>query len=191
MSEFSSVLMGAILINNVMLLQLLGVSAFLKIARTPSASIGMAIATTIAVTLTSMVNHIIDHWVLIPLQLSYLRTLTFVLVISTLAQSATQFVEARRPPLYLALTGLMPFLASNTLILAVALQNSAADLSFIHSTLAGLAAGLGYALVLVLFAAVCERLVAADVPRPFQGAAITLISAGLMSMAFMGLSGIV
>ena len=85
----------------------------------------------------------------------------------------------------------MPFLASNTLILAVALQNSAADLSFIHSTLAGLAAGLGYALVLVLFAAVCERLVAADVPRPFQGAAITLISAGLMSMAFMGLSGIV
>ena len=108
-----------------------------------------------------------------------------------LRQGGSLVIEAHRPARYRELGGLLPCLASNTLILAVALQNSLNTLTFSQSVRSGLGAGIGFSLVLILFCAICERLTAADVPRPFRGAAITMISAGLMSMAFMGLSGLV
>ena len=112
-------------------------------------------------------------------------------MIATLAQCGALLIETQRPSFYRELGGLLPWLASNTLILAVALQNSLNTLTLSQSVRSGLGAGLGFSLVLILFCAICERLAAADVPRPFRGAAITMISAGLMSMAFMGLSGLV
>jgi electron transport complex protein RnfA len=190
MTDTNSILMSAILINNILLVQLFGVSAFAKIANRPSTAVAMAIATTAVVTLSAAVNHLVDTWILVPLQLGYLRTLTSILVIATLAQCGALLIEAQRPALYRELGGLLPCLASNTLILAVALQNSLNTLTFSQSVRSGLGAGLGFSLVLILFCATCERLTAADVPRPFRGAAITMISAGLMSMAFMGLSGL-
>ena len=191
MTDTNSILMSAILINNILLVQLFGVSALANIANRPSTAVAMAIATTAVITLSAAVNHLVDSWILVPLQLDYLRTLTSILVIATLAQCGALLIEAQRPALYRELGGLLPWLASNTLILAVALQNSLNTLTFSQSVRSGLGAGLGFSLVLILFCAICERLTAADVPRPFRGAAITMISAGLMSMAFMGLSGLV
>ena len=191
MTDTNSILMSAILINNILLVQLFGVSALANIANRPSTAVAMAIATTAVITLSAAVNHLVDSWILVPLQLGYLRTLTSILVIATLAQCGALLIEAQRPSLYRELGGLLPWLASNTLILAVALQNSLNTLTFSQSVRSGLGAGIGFSLVLILFCAICERLTAADVPRPFRGAAITMISAGLMSMAFMGLSGLV
>ena len=154
-------------------------------------AIGMSAATTFVLTLTAMASYIVHKVVLIPLGLEYLRTISFILVIAAVVQFTKMFIEKTSPLLYRVLGVFLPLITTNCAVLGVALQNTAKDLNFAQASLYGFGAGSGFSLVLILFSAMRERLAAADIPQPFQGAAIAMITAGLMSLAFMGFAGLV
>jgi len=142
-------------------------------------------------TLTAMASYIVNAIVLEPLGLIYLRTIAFILVIAAVVQFTKMFIEKTSPLLYRVLGVFLPLITTNCAVLGVALQNTSKDLNFTQSSLYGFGAGVGFSLVLILFSAMRERLAAADVPESFKGAAIAMITAGLMSLAFMGFSGLV
>jgi electron transport complex protein RnfA len=154
-------------------------------------AIGMSAATTFVLTLTAMASYIVNELVLMPLGLIYLRTIAFILVIAAVVQFTKMFIEKTSPLLYRVLGVFLPLITTNCAVLGVALQNASKDLNFMQSSLYGFGAGAGFSLVLILFSAMRERLAAADIPQPFEGAAIAMITAGLMSLAFMGFSGLV
>ena len=151
---------------------------------------GMGLATTFVMTLASICAWLIDTWILIPLNLIYLRTLAFILVIAVVVQFTEMVV--RKTARYLPSAGdFLPLITTNCAVLGVALLNINLGHNFLQSALYGFSAAVGFSLVMVLFAAIRERLAVADVPAPFRGNAIALITAGLMSLAFMGFSGLV
>lgn len=191
MQEFAVILVSSILINNYVLVQFLGLCPFMGVSTKLESAIGMSAATTFVLTLTAMASYIVNTLVLMPLGLSYLRTIAFILVIAAVVQFTKMFIEKTSPLLYRVLGVFLPLITTNCAVLGVALQNTAKDLNFMESTLYGFGAGSGFSLVLILFSAMRERLAVADVPQPFQGAAIAMITAGLMSLAFMGFSGLV
>lgn len=191
MQEFAVILVSSILINNYVLVQFLGLCPFMGVSTKLESAIGMSAATTFVLTLTAMASYIVNTLVLMPLGLSYLRTIAFILVIAAVVQFTKMFIEKTSPLLYRVLGVFLPLITTNCAVLGVALQNTAKDLNFMESTLYGFGAGSGFSLVLILFSAMRERLAVADVPQPFQGAAIAMITAGLMSLAFMGFGGLV
>lgn len=191
MQEIAVILISSILINNYVLVQFLGLCPFMGVSTKLESAIGMSAATTFVLTLTAMAAWIVNAAVLEPLGLSYLRTIAFILVIAAVVQFTKMFIEKTSPLLYRVLGVFLPLITTNCAVLGVALQNTGRDLNFIQSTLYGLGAGAGFSLVLILFSAMRERLAVADIPAPFQGAAIAMITAGLMSLAFMGFSGLV
>lgn len=154
-------------------------------------AIGMSAATTFVLTLTAMASYVVHKAVLIPLGLEYLRTISFILVIAAVVQFTKMFIEKTSPLLYRVLGVFLPLITTNCAVLGVALQNAARDVNFAQASLYGFGAGAGFSLVLILFSAMRERLAVADIPLPFQGAAIAMITAGLMSLAFMGFAGLV
>jgi electron transport complex protein RnfA len=180
-----------VLINNYVLVQFLGLCPFMGVSKKLESAIGMSAATTFVLTLTAMVSYVIDRAVLIPLDLEYLRTISFIMVIAAVVQFTKMFIEKTSPLLYRVLGVFLPLITTNCAVLGVALQNAAKPLSFAHASLYGFGAGTGFSLVLILFSAMRERLAAADIPQPFEGAAIAMITAGLMSLAFMGFGGLV
>lgn len=133
----------------------------------------------------------VHSWVLEPLGLTYLKTISFILVIAAVVQFAKMFIEKTSPLLNRVLGVFLPLITTNCAVLGVALQNTNRAHNFLESTLYGFGAALGFSLVLILFSAMRERLAVADVPTPFKGAAIGMITAGLMSLAFMGFAGLV
>lgn len=163
----------------------MGVSGKLETA------IGMSLATTFVLTLASVCSYLVDHYLLAPLDLLYLRTLSFILVIAVVVQFTEMVVHKTSPTLYRLLGIFLPLITTNCAVLGVALLNVTANYNFINSIVFGFGAAVGFSLVLILFAAMRERLVAADVPIAFRGAAIAMITAGLMSLAFMGFTGLV
>ncbi len=152
---------------------------------------GMGLATTFVMTLASICAWLIDTWILIPLNLIYLRTPAFILVIAVVVQFTEMVVRKTSPVLYRLLGIFLPLITTNCAVLGVALLNINLGHNFLQSALYGFSAAVGFSLVMVLFAAIRERLAVADVPAPFRGNAIALITAGLMSLAFMGFSGLV
>lgn len=154
-------------------------------------AIGMGAATTFVLTLASICSYLVHNYILEPLSLTYLKTIAFILVIAVVVQFAKLFIEKTSPLLYRVLGVFLPLITTNCAVLGVALQNTAKEHDFIESTLFGFGAAIGFSLVLILFSAMRERLSAADVPQPFQGAAIGMVTAGLMSLAFMGFAGLV
>lgn len=154
-------------------------------------AIGMSAATTFVLTLASICSYCVYNWILLPLNLSYLKTIAFILVIAAVVQFAKMFIEKSSPLLYRVLGVFLPLITTNCAVLGVALQNTNQANNFAQSSLYGLGAGAGFSLVLILFSAMRERLAAADVPVPFRGAAIGMITAGLMSLAFMGFAGLI
>lgn len=191
MEEFAVILISSILINNYVLVQFLGLCPFMGVSNKLDSAIGMSAATTFVLTLTAMVSYVVNALILVPLGLDYLRTIAFILVIAAVVQFTKMFIEKTSPLLYRVLGVFLPLITTNCAVLGVALQNANKDLNFFQSSLYGFGAGAGFSLVLILFSALRERLAAADVPQPFQGAAIGMITAGLMSLAFMGFSGLV
>jgi len=191
MEEFAVILISSILINNYVLVQFLGLCPFMGVSNKLDSAIGMSAATTFVLTLTAMVSYVVNQLILMPLGLNYLRTIAFILVIAAVVQFTKMFIEKTSPLLYRVLGVFLPLITTNCAVLGVALQNANKDLNFFYSSLYGFGAGAGFSLVLVLFSALRERLAVADVPLPFQGAAIGMITAGLMSLAFMGFSGLV
>jgi len=191
MQEFAIILVSAILINNYVLVQFLGLCPFMGVSTKLESAIGMSAATTFVLTLTAMASWLVDAWVLKPLDLTYLRTIAFILVIAAVVQFTKMFIEKSSPLLYRVLGVFLPLITTNCAVLGVALQNSGRELGFFHASLYGFGAGAGFSLVLIFFSAMRERLAVADIPAPFQGAAIAMITAGLMSLAFMGFGGLV
>ena len=151
----------------------------------------MSSATTFVLTLASIVSWLTYEWLLLPLGLEYLKTISFILVIAVVVQFTEMVVRKTSPMLYKVLGVFLPLITTNCAVLGVALLNINKSHSFLESALYGFGAAFGFSLVLVLFAAMRERLAVADVPTPFKGPAIGMITAGLMSLAFMGFTGLV
>jgi Na+-translocating ferredoxin:NAD+ oxidoreductase subunit A len=191
MQEIAVILLSAILVNNYVLVQFLGLCPFMGVSKKLESAIGMACATTFVLTLAAISSHLVNAWVLSPLGLEYLRTIAFILVIAVVVQFTKMFIEKASPLLYRLLGVFLPLITTNCIVLGIALQNTAKDRNFLEATLYGFGAGAGFSLVMILFAAMRERMASADVPEPFKGPAIALITAGLMSLAFLGFSGLV
>lgn len=192
MPEFLLVLVSTILVNNFVLVQFLGLCPFMGVSNKLEAAMGMSLATTFVLTLSSVLSYLTYTYVLVPLDVAYLRTISFILVIAVTVQFTEMVVRKTSPLLYRVLGIFLPLITSNCAVLGVALLTVKKGIdSFMDAFLYGFGAALGFSLVLVLFAAMRERIAVADVPLPFKGASIGLITAGLMSMAFMGFSGLI
>jgi electron transport complex protein RnfA len=189
MKELILILVGTVLVNNLVLTRFLGLCPFMGVSRNVEAAAGMSLATAFVLTLSSGTAYLLYHYVLVPLHLEYLRTLGFILVIAAGVQF-TEIMVRRISPLLNEVLGIyIPLIATNCAVLGVALLTVQQSESFTQSVFFGAGAAAGFALVLVLFASIRERLDAADIPLPFRGAAIALVTAGIMSLAFMGFTG--
>jgi electron transport complex protein RnfA len=187
--ELLVILITTVLVNNFVLVRFLGLCPFLGVSRNLEAAIGMSLATAFVLTLSSATAYLLHTYLLVPLALDYLRTLTFILVIAACVQFTEIMVRRLSPMLDQVLGIYIPLIATNCAVLGVALLNVQQAKGFVQSVFYGFGASVGFALVLVLFGAIRERLEAADVPTPFRGTAIALMTAGIMSLAFMGFSG--
>ena len=191
LSEIFILLIGAILVNNFVLVQFLGLCPFMGVSNKLETAIGMSAATTFVLTLASVSSYLAYTYVLEPLDLTYLRTITFILVIAVVVQFTEMVIHKSSPLLYKVLGIFLPLITTNCAVLGVALLNINKQHSLLDSALYGFGAAVGFSMVLVLFSALRERLAVADVPEPFKGPAIGMITAGLMSLAFMGFAGLV
>ncbi len=191
MGELLLLLVGTVLVNNVVLAKFLGLCPFMGVSNKFSSALGMSLATTFVITSTALASYLVNTYLLLPLQLGYLRTLTFILVIAVVVQLTEMMVKKSSPILYRLMGIYLPLITTNCAVLGVALLNINEDHGLIESTVYGFAAAVGFSLVLVLFSGLRERLAVADVPAPFKGASIALITAGLMALAFMGFSGMI
>mgnify|MGYP000005818594 CR=1 FL=1 len=191
MSDLILLLISTVLVNNFVLAKFLGLCPFMGVSSRVETAVGMAAATTFVLTLASVASYLINSYILKPLSLDYLQILAFILAIAVVVQFTEMVIHKSSPMLYRLLGIFLPLITTNCAVLGVALLNVNQAHTFIESIFFGFGAALGFSLVLILFAAIRERIAVADVPLPFQGAAIALITAGLMSLAFMGFAGLV
>ncbi len=191
MSEYLLLLIGTVFVNNIVLVKFLGLCPFMGVSRKVETAIGMSAATTFVLTLSAILSYLINSWILSPLDLEYLRTIAFIIAIAAVVNFTEMVVHKTSPLLYNMLGIFLPLITTNCAVLGVALINVQEQNSFLESVIYGFGAALGFSLVLILFAAMRERINVADVPAPFKGSAIGLVTAGLMSLAFMGLGGLV
>ncbi|MDN7123476.1 electron transport complex subunit RsxA [Pseudidiomarina halophila] len=191
MGEYLLLLVATVLVNNFVLVKFLGLCPFMGVSNKLETAIGMSAATTFVLTLASVCSYLVNHYLLAPFDLLALQTLSFILVIAVVVQFTEMVVHKTSPTLYRLLGIFLPLITTNCAVLGVALLNINEQHNFIESIVYGFGAAIGFSLVLILFSALRERLAAADVPLPFKGAAVGMITAGLMSLAFMGFSGLV
>lgn len=189
--EYLLLFISTVLVNNFVLVKFLGLCPFLGVSKKLETAIGLGLATTFVLTLASMLSNLTNRYLLEPFDLEYLRTITFIMVIAVVVQFTEMFIRKSSPVLYNVLGIFLPLITTNCAVLAVALLNVQQEFSFLQSAVYGFGAAVGFSLVLVLFAAIRERIAAADVPVPFRGPAIALVTAGLMSVGFMGFAGLV
>lgn len=191
MTDLLLLLLGTVLVNNFVLVQFLGLCPFMGVSGRLETAIGMSMATTFVLTLASLSSYLVETYILAPLDIVYLRTLSFILVIAVVVQFTEMVVRKTSPTLYRLLGIFLPLITTNCAVLGVALLNTTKQHTVVESIVYGFGAALGFSFVLILFAAMRERLAAADVPTPFKGASIAMITAGLMSLAFMGFTGLI
>jgi electron transport complex protein RnfA len=191
MTEYALLLVSTVLVNNFVLVKFLGLCPFMGVSRKLETAVGMSLATTFVLTLSSVCSYLVNEYLLLPLDIEYLRTISFILVIAVVVQVTEMVVHKTSPLLYQVLGIFLPLITTNCAVLGVALLNIQERHGFIESTLYGFGAAVGFSMVLVLFAAMRERIAVADVPDAFKGNAIALITAGLMSLAFMGFAGLI
>jgi Na+-translocating ferredoxin:NAD+ oxidoreductase subunit A len=191
MTDILLLLVGAILVNNFVLTQFLGLCPFMGTSSKLETAVGMAAATTFVLTLSSICTYLVYHYLLQPFDLVFLRTITYILVIAVVVNFTEMVMQKTAPVLYRVLGIFLPLITTNCAVLGVALINDNRANTFAESVFYGFGAAVGFSLVLILFSAMRERLTVGDVPEPFQGAGIALITAGLMSLAFMGFAGLV
>lgn len=184
------ILIGTVLVNNIVLVKVLGLCPFMGVSKKLEASIGMAAATAFVLTVGSMTSWVINHYLLEYYNLEYLRTLSFIVVIASVVQFTQMVMEKSFPILYQMLGIFLPLITTNCAVLGIPLLNAQTGNGFIESGLFGFGGAAGFSMVLILFASIRERLEAADVPAPFKGSAIAMITAALMSLAFMGFAGL-
>ncbi len=191
MTDYLYILIGTVLVNNFVLVQFLGLCPFMGVSKKLETAMGMALATTFVLTLSSVCSYLVNAYILAPLGVEYLRTISFILVIAGVVQLTEMIVHKTSPLLYEVLGIYLPLITTNCAVLGVALLNVREQNSFLESAVYGFGAAVGFSLVMILFASIRERVAVADVPEVFKGAPIGLITAGLMSLAFMGFSGLV
>ena len=191
MTEYLLIIVGTVWVNNIVLSQFLGLCPFMGVSRKLETAIGMGLATTFVLTLASISSFLVNQYLLEPFQLEYLRTISFILVIAAIVGFTELVVHKTSPLLHNVLGIYLPLITTNCAVLGVALLNIQHSNGFLESALYGFGSAIGFTLVLVLFAAMRERLAASDVPEAFQGNAIGLITAGLMALAFMGFTGLI
>ena len=188
--QLLAIMLGAILANNFIFSQFLGICPFLGVSKKVDTAVGMGIAVTFVMGLASAVCFLVNNYVLIPLGLGYMQTVAFILVIASLVQFIEMFLQKSMPALYTALGIYLPLITTNCAVLGVVLLNVQNNYNFISSVVYGITGGLGFLLAIVLFASIRERLVFADYPKCWDGFPIALVTAGLMALAFMGFSGL-
>lgn len=190
-SGIVSIALGAILIENFIFSQFLGICPFMGVSRKMDTAMGMGIAVTFVMGIASVFCWLVNTYLLVPLGLHYMQTVTYILVIAALVQLVEMFLKKSIPSLYQALGIYLPLITTNCAVLGVVLLNTQKNYGFVESVVYGVTGGLGFLLAIVLFASVRERLeLTADCPRSFEGFPIALISAGLLALAFMGFSGL-
>lgn len=190
MTEYLFILVGAVLVNNVVLVRILGLCPFMGVSKKLATAYGMGAATTFVLTMGTGASYIIDHYLLIPFGLEYLRTISFIVTIAALVQLTELVIQKTSPVLHQVLGIYLPLITTNCAVLGVPLINVSQDNGFIASLIFGAGSSIGFSLALIFFAGVRERVEAADVPLYFRGVAIAMVTAGLMSLAFMGFAGL-
>ena len=191
MKDLLLILVGTVLVNNFVLVKFLGLCPFMGVSRKLETAIGMSMATTFVLTLSSIFSYLVNTWLLEPFGLVYLRTISFILVIAAVVQFTEMYVRKTSPLLYQVLGIYLPLITTNCAVLGVALLNVQESHGLLESAVYGFGAATGFSIVLIMFSAMRERIAVADVPIAFRGAAIAMITAGLMSLAFMGFSGLI
>ena len=190
MTSYLFVIIGAVLVNNVVLVRILGLCPFMGVSKKLETAVGMGAATTFVLTLGCGTSYLIDHYVLMPAGVEYLRTLAFIVIIAAIVQVTELVIQKTSPVLHQVLGIYLPLITTNCAVLGVPLLNVALHHDLLESLLFGFGSSVGFSLVLVLFAGIRERLDGADIPVPFKGTAIAMVTAGLMSLAFMGFAGL-
>lgn len=191
LAEYSALLLGAVLVNNFVLVQFLGLCPFMGVSTKLESAIGMAAATTFVLTLASIASYVVYHGLLVPLGVEYLRLIAFIIVIAGVVQFTEMLVRKSSPLLHRVLGIFLPLITTNCAVLGVALLNINQQNNFLASALYGFGAAIGFSLVLICFTAMRERLVAENIPRSFRGAGAAMITAGIAALAFMGFSGLI
>lgn len=190
MSELALIFLGSALINNFIFSKFLGICPFLGISKKVETAFGMGVAVTFVMTLASSVTFMIYNYMLVPLNLTYLYNIAFILVIASLVQLVEMFIKKSSPTLYQALGIFLPLITTNCAVLGVAVLNMENDYNLIQSVVNAFGAAVGFTLAIVLFAGIRERVDQNDVQSYFKGSPIALITAGIMSIAFLGFSGL-
>ena len=188
--QLLAIMLGAILANNFIFSQFLGICPFLGVSKKVDTAVGMGIAVTFVMGLASAVCFLVNNYVLIPLGLGYMQTVAFILVIASLVQFIEMFLQKSMPSLYEALGIYLPLITTNCAVLGVVLQNTQNSYDFITSVVYGVTGGIGFLVVIVLFASIRERMEFSEWPKAFEGFPIALVAAGLIALSFMGFSGL-
>ncbi|MDO8313757.1 MAG: electron transport complex subunit RsxA [Rugosibacter sp.] len=190
MTSYIFIVLGAVLVNNVVFVRILGLCPFMGVSKKLETAIGMGAATTFVLTMACGTSYLIDRWLLMPNQLEYLRTLSFIVTIAAIVQLTELVIQKTSPMLHQVLGIYLPLITTNCAVLGVPLLNIGMQHNLVESLLFGFGGAVGFTLAMILFAGIRERLEGADVPVHFRGTAIAMITAGLMSLAFMGFAGL-
>ena len=190
MTEYLLILIGTVFVNNIVMVKILGLCPFMGVSKKLETSLGMGAATTFVLTVASGASYLINEYLLGP-ELSYLTTLSFIVVIAGIVQFTEMVIQKTSPVLYQVLGIYLPLITTNCAVLGIPLLNVQAKHNFMESLFFGFGGAVGFTLVMVLFAGMRERMEGADVPAIFKGSAIAMITAGLMSLSFMGFSGFI
>ncbi len=185
-----SIALGAILVENFILVKFLGICPFLGVSKKMDTALGMGFAVIFVMGLASIFCWVVNEWLLVPFNLEYMQTVVYILVIAALVQFVEMFLQKAVPSLYQALGIYLPLITTNCAVLGVALLNTQYGYNFLESVVYGITGGIGFTIAIVLFASVRERLEFADCPKAFEGFPIALVTAGLIALAFMGFSGL-
>lgn len=185
------ILLSSILVNNFVMSKFLGICPFLGVSKKVNTAIGMGMAVTFVMALASVITYLVQYFILVPLQVEFLQTIAFILIIAALVQIVEMAIQKFSPSLYRGLGVYLPLITTNCAVLGVAILNITSEYNLLESLINGVGGALGFTLAIVLFAGIRERLEFSNIPKPLQGFPIALISAGLMSIAFLGFQGLI
>jgi len=190
-SRIFLILLSSILVNNFIMSKFLGICPFLGVSKRVSTAVGMGIAVTFVIAMASLFTYLAQYFILVPLHMEYMQTLAFILIIAALVQFVEMVIKKSSPSLYQALGVYLPLITTNCAVLGVAIMNIEEQYDLLQSLVNGIGGALGFTLAIVLFAGIRERLELSDIPKPLQGFPIAMITAGLMSVAFLGFQGLI
>jgi electron transport complex protein RnfA len=185
------ILLSSILVNNFIMSRFLGICPFLGVSKRVETAVGMGLAVTFVMALASVITYLAHYFILVPLKLEYMQTLAFILIIAALVQFVEMVIQKSSPSLYQALGVYLPLITTNCAVLGVAIINIEEGYDLFQTLINGVGGALGFTLAIVLFAGIRERLELSDIPKPLQGFPIAMITAGLMSVAFLGFQGLI